>query len=186
MKKENTLRAGFTLIEMLVVVLIIGILASIAVPWYQKAMERSRASEGIMVLKSVAAAISSYQLSTGSFPQTFDELSVDVSWTGNEKWSTIAGVKDTRSNGDWSIQLYEFRDQKSLYLGKLKGKYRGVGFVMLGFGSESAYKGVIFCAERTSSGITFAGQDGEYCADIMDGTIREDTTATSFRVYDMP
>ena len=57
MKNKTNHAKGFTLIELLVVVLIIGILASVALPQYQKAVEKSRATEAIQMLHQLNNAM---------------------------------------------------------------------------------------------------------------------------------
>ena len=69
---------AFTLIELLVVVLIIGILAAVALPQYQKAVEKSRFAAFIPLVKAVANAKSEYYLATGEHARTFDVLSIEL------------------------------------------------------------------------------------------------------------
>lgn len=76
MKNEN--RKGFTLIELLVVVLIIGILASVALPQYQKAVEKSRLMQQVILVNSIVKAQELYYMANGSFSSDLENLDIDV------------------------------------------------------------------------------------------------------------
>jgi len=69
---------AFTLIELLVVVLIIGILAAIAVPQYQKAVLKSRYTQVQILGKSLHEATKMYYLANNSYPQTLEELDIEL------------------------------------------------------------------------------------------------------------
>ena len=72
--KNNGCKKGFTLIELLVVVLIIGILAAIAMPQYQKAVEKAHAAEMITWVGNAKKAVAAYLLQNGGFPSQPVEL----------------------------------------------------------------------------------------------------------------
>ncbi len=72
------LRSGFTLIELLVVVLIIGILAAVALPQYQKAVDKARAAGAIHMLTQIAKAESLHYLEYGEFTQSLHDLDIGI------------------------------------------------------------------------------------------------------------
>ena len=63
LRKEG--RKGFTLIELLVVVLIIGILAAVALPQYQKAVEKSRLTEAYTMVDALRKSLELHILANG-------------------------------------------------------------------------------------------------------------------------
>ena len=81
-------KKGFTLIELLVVVLILGILAAMAMPQYFKAVERSRMSEAVSLLNSIAGAQQRKYLQIGKYIEKYDGLDVAPAGATGSSYTT--------------------------------------------------------------------------------------------------
>ena len=72
MKKKH--QQGFTLVELMIVVAIIGILASIAIPQYQTYTQRAEATTSIAGIRTAQLAIQEYYANTGKLPAKLTDL----------------------------------------------------------------------------------------------------------------
>ena len=86
---------GFTLIELMIVIAIIGILAAIAIPAYQDYTIRSKVSEGLNLAGAAKLAVSETYDATGSFPASMASYGLPAtasSISGNYVTSIAVGT----------------------------------------------------------------------------------------------
>ncbi|HEZ8216103.1 TPA: pilin, partial [Neisseria gonorrhoeae] len=72
----NTLQKGFTLIELMIVIAIVGILAAVALPAYQDYTARAQVSEAILLAEGQKSAVTEYYLNHGEWPEDNDKAGV--------------------------------------------------------------------------------------------------------------
>jgi type IV pilus assembly protein PilA len=85
---------GFTLIELMIVVAIIGILAAIAIPAYQDYAKRANVSEGLSLAAAAKTSVSEYWATKGSLPSANASVGIpsSTSITGNAVRSVAVGT----------------------------------------------------------------------------------------------
>ncbi|HEZ5398254.1 TPA: pilin [Neisseria meningitidis] len=91
----NTLQKGFTLIELMIVIAIVGILAAVALPAYQDYTARAQVSEAILLAEGQKSAVTEYYLNHGIWPG--DNTSAGVASSSEIKGKYVQSV--TVANG---------------------------------------------------------------------------------------
>lgn len=120
----NLLNKGFTIIELMIAIAIIGILAAIAVPAYNNYTVRSRVSESFAMIDSVKIAVSEFYQSSGSYPTSNTEVGLPtvlsgtntqaVSVTNDGTGRIIAVTSIAVANGTFDITFSPSSDSEDV------------------------------------------------------------------------
>ena len=100
---------GFTLIELMIVIAIIGILAVVAIPQYNKYTARVQVAEAFMLMAPVKTALILYYQTTGGFPTMVDTI---------DRHDALGIAGWTELGGDYVRHLIVGRD-----LGRIRVKF---------------------------------------------------------------
>ncbi|MGB2578730.1 prepilin-type N-terminal cleavage/methylation domain-containing protein [Elusimicrobium simillimum] len=170
-------KKGFTLVELLVVVLIIGILSAIALPQYTKSVEKARAAEAQIMFGALSQSATRHALETGNIYTT---MNFDIDFP--EGCATNSATKPTQCQNKYFIFGYNI-DAGQLGT-RVPTKYVGVCRTYNASGDDSGYDGD--CGGAIYHFIYDLGTKKKYCyydADDSDAvTVCEGTRSLNFNV----
>ena len=156
---------AFTLIELLVAVLIIGILAAIAVPQYQKAKYKTIFSELRLAFKDITQAQQLYYLNNGKYAGRGEEDKIDAPYKVENNMFIISSnlscylgssggplILCSHSKPLFTVYYYMYRADPTTYCYATNGdKYAGEKFCQLFTGNTEANSSHSYWGEMSQS-----------------------------------
>lgn len=95
MRTKTAARAGFTLVEMMVVIVIIGILATVLVTQLSGKADRAKVEATKAMIKQVADALDLFKLDFNRYPRNLDDLMIQPPDVDAKKWPPGGYLKKT-------------------------------------------------------------------------------------------
>ena len=129
----SKIREGFTLIEILIVVVIIGILATVAIPTYFSYVEKAYASDAKTQIKNILMNADIYRQEQGSYPDDITDMEngyLDIKQSVKEQWTFEIDLSEDGSTGTitaTSTEKMEGGADKTITFDVETGKYSGYG-----------------------------------------------------------
>ena len=130
---KQRIQEGFTLVEILIVVVIVGILAAIAIPTYFNYVEKAYASDAKTQIKNILMNADIYRQEQGSYPDDITDMEngyLDIKESVKEKWTFEIDLSEDGSTGTLSATSTEKMEggaDKTVTFDVETGKFSGYG-----------------------------------------------------------
>ncbi len=102
MKMIATKKTGFSLVELTIVVVILGILATFAVPRFMSSVEKTKAAEAFTYLAQIESAQGRYSAEHGKYANRVSSLDIEID---NPEHFTVSGVSSSNWETKWQMTL---------------------------------------------------------------------------------
>ena len=172
MNKRKNSKQGFTLLELLVVVLIIGILAAIALPQYKKAVEKAKVSQALITLKYMRERGQEFMLTHGLtensdmsdfLPLTNDKIGIELpsDWVCNPDYDN----DELCCSDDWCFENTASNWGDGGYIPSMPAAIRvkqgktNMGNDMYYYGLYYQQDGKLYCYNSTTDYCKFLGKE---------------------------